>query len=64
MSVQEIKNELKQMDESTLRELSAYIFQLRRSQDPERKRKISEKLNSPKAKWLTLEEMDQRLGDA
>lgn len=61
MTIEEIKNELKAMNASELRELSAFILQLRRSLDPDRKRKVSEILDSPDTKWLSLEEMDQQL---
>jgi hypothetical protein len=63
MTVEEVKKELRQMDAPGLRELSTFILQLRRSQDPDRKRKVSQTLDSPDSKWLTLDEMDRQLGD-
>ena len=61
MTVEEVKDELRHMDAPVLQELTAFILQLRRSQDPDRKRKVAEVLDSPDTKWLSLEEMDQQL---
>jgi hypothetical protein len=63
MTVDEVKKELKNMDAPVLEELSAFILQLRRSLDPERKKNVSQILDSADTKWLSLEEMDQQLGN-
>lgn len=63
MTVDEVKKELKNMDAPVLEELSAFILQLRRSLDPERKKNVSQILDSADTKWLTLEQMDQQLGN-
>ena len=61
MTVEELKNELSQMEAPVLQELSIYILQLRRSLDPDRRRKMAAPLDSSASKWLTLDEMQQRL---
>ena len=61
MTVEEVKDELRHMDAPVLQELTAFILQLRRSQDPDRKQKVAEALDSPDTKWLSLDEMDQQL---
>ena len=63
MTVEEVKNELRNMDPPVLQELTAFILQLRRSQDPDRKGKVAEILDSPDTKWLSLDEMNQQLSD-
>ncbi len=63
MTVDEVKKELKNMDAPVLEELSAFILQLRRSLDPERKKNVSQILDSADTKWLSLEQMDQQLGN-
>ena len=55
MTVEEVKNELRNIDAPGLQELSAYILQLRLSQDQERNHNVSEILDSPDTKWLSLE---------
>lgn len=61
MTVEEVKDELRHMDAPVLQELTAFILQLRRSQDPDRKQQVAEALDSPNTKWLSLDEMDQQL---
>lgn len=61
MTVDEVKAELRNMDAPVLKELSAFILQLRRSQDPDRKERVSQILDSPDTKWLSIEEMDKQL---
>lgn len=63
MTVEEMKNELKRMEEPMLQEITSFILQLRRQQDPNRRELISNLLDSPSTKWLSLEEMDKRLED-
>ncbi|WP_269539780.1 hypothetical protein [Cerasicoccus fimbriatus] len=62
MSVQEIKEELRRMEAPALQELTSYILQLRRVMDPERPARIADKLDSKDTKWVSLEEMEKRLG--
>ena len=61
MTVDEVKEELRNMDPPVLQELSAFILQLRRSQDTDRKKNVSQILDSQDTKWLSIEEMDQQL---
>ena len=63
MTVDEIKKEIKGLEPAVLQELSSFLLQLRRSQDPERKEEIARLIDSPPEKWVTLEEMDQRLAE-
>lgn len=63
MTVEQVKVELAGMKPETLRELCAYIIRLRREADPQRRQEITEKLDSPEAKWLTLDEMDKHLNE-
>ena len=63
MTVEEVKNELRQMEAPVLQEISTYILQLRRSLDPDRKKKVASRLDSPKSKWLTIDEMQKRLNE-
>ena len=62
MSIDEIKKEIKSMDDSVLQELTSFILQVRRLNDPARKEEITQLLDSPSSKWVTLDEMDRRLG--
>ena len=61
MTVDEVKKELRNMDAPVLQELSAFILQLRRSQDPDRKKRATQILDSPDTKWLSMEDMDKQL---
>ena len=61
MLVEDVKKELRQMEVAVLQELTSYILQLMRQQDPGRKKKIAETLDSPKTKWVSLDDMDKRL---
>ena len=63
MTVEEVKNELRQMEAPVLQEISTYILQLRRSLDPDRKKKVASRLDSPKSKSLTIDEMGKRLNE-
>ena len=63
MTIEQMKNELKRMEEPVLREIAAFILQLRRQQDPARRDTISNLLDSTSTKWLSLDEMEKRLGD-
>lgn len=63
MTVEEVKNELKHMEAPMLKEITSFILQLRRQQDPERKQKISEIIDSPDSKWISLDDMEERLGE-
>ena len=62
MTIDEVKNELSHMEAPVLKELTSFILQLRRSLEPERKEKLSKLVDSPKNEWISLEEMDRRLG--
>ena len=62
MTVDEVKKQLAHMEAPVLQELSTFILQLRRQHDPSRKREISSKLDSSTSKWISLDEMDERLG--
>ena len=61
MLVEDVKKELRQMEVAVLKELTSYILQLMRQQDPGRKKKVAETLDSPKTKWVSLDDMDKRL---
>ena len=61
MLVEDVKKELRQMEVAVLQELTSYILQLMRQQDPGRKKKIAETLDSTKTKWVSLDDMDKRL---
>ncbi|NRA28205.1 MAG: hypothetical protein HRU10_13290 [Opitutales bacterium] len=61
MLVEDVKKELRQMEVAVLQELTSYILQLMRQQDPGRKKKVAETLDSPKTKWVSLDDMDKRL---
>lgn len=63
MTVEEVKNELKRMEAPVLQEITSFILQLRRQQDPNRKDTIFYLLNSANSKWLSLDEMEKRLGE-
>jgi len=63
MTVEEVKNELRQIEAPVLQEISTYILQLRRSLDPDRKKKLASRLDSPKSKSLTIDEMGKRLNE-
>ena len=63
MTVEEMKNELKRMEEPVLQEITSFILHLRRQQDPTRKDTISNLLDSSTTKWLSLDEMEKRLGE-
>ena len=61
MTVEEVKDEIRNMEAPVLQELTSFILQLRRQQDPERKKKITEVLDSPDSNWVSLDEMEERL---
>jgi len=61
MTVDEVKNELKRMDGPVLKEITSFILELRRSQDPRRRQAIFGKLDGSDVKWLTLDDLDERL---
>lgn len=46
MSVTEIKEEIKSLEASDLDEVAALILQLRRSKDPERKKQLTDLIDS------------------
>ena len=50
------------MEAPVLKELTSFILQLRRSLEPERKEQLSKLIDSPESKWVSLEEMENRLG--
>ena len=62
MTIDEVKNELSHMEAPVLKELTSFILQLRRSLEPERKEQLSKLIDSPESKWVSLEEMENRLG--
>jgi len=64
MTIDEVKNELSHMEALVLKELTSFILQLRRSLEPERKEKLSKLVDSPKNEWISLDEIDSRLGKA
>ena len=63
MTIDEMKEEIKGLEPNVLQELSSFLLELRRSRDPERREEIARLIDSPPEKWLSLEEMDQRLAE-
>ena len=49
------------MDPVDLRELSTFLLQIRRAQDPERKNEIADLIDSPENKWVSLDDFEDRL---
>lgn len=57
MSVTEIKEELKTLQDTELDEVAAQILQLRRSRNPDRKKDLADLLDSPDwVEWKKPEE--------
>lgn len=63
MTVEEMKNELKHMEDPMLKEITSFILKLRRLQDPGRSKKITDLLDSPKANWMSLDDVEKRWGE-
>lgn len=61
MTVDEVKKELSHMEPSVLKDLTSFILKLRRSLDPERKKRLSSLIDSPEEQWVSLEEVEKRL---
>ena len=65
MTVEQIKNELRNLEAPILKELAAFILQLRRSMDPERKANIADILDSKDIPYigpdaLTMKQLIQK----
>jgi hypothetical protein len=64
MSIAELKSEVDRLTPEEREELKAYLGMKYRRMDPETRRKLTEKINDKNpAHWLTLEEVEKRLGD-
>ena len=63
MTVEEIKNELKHMDDPVLKEITSFILKLRSQQDPDHPNKISDLLDSSNSKWMPIDDMEKLLGE-
>jgi len=63
MSIERIKEEINQMNPDGLRQLSAYLLQVRRAQHSERKEQITDLLDSSRSKWLSLDELERQISD-
>ena len=63
MSIEEIKKEIKVMNSTGLRELSTFLLQVRRAQDPERRNEIADLIDSPDNNWVSLDDFEDRLKD-
>lgn len=46
-----------------LRQLSTYLLQLRRAQDPARKQHLADLIDSPRARWVSLDDLKQQMTD-
>lgn len=63
MSIEQIKEEIRRMNPDGLRHLSTSLLQVRREQFPERKQQIADLIDSPRSKWLSLDELEQKITD-
>jgi hypothetical protein len=64
MSIAELKCEVDRLTPEEKEELMAYLGMKSRRLDPETRRKLTEKINDKNpARWLTLEEVEKKLGD-
>jgi hypothetical protein len=64
MSVESLKAELRAVSPETRDELFTYLLLLRRGHDPERARRLAEKIDDrDPAGWMTLEEARERLDE-
>ncbi len=61
MSIEQLKAELRAASPETQTELFLLLGMLRRSNDPERRRLLAEKLDDP-TRWVVEEDAAQRLG--
>ena len=61
MSIEQLKAELRAASPETQTELFLLLGMLRRSNDPERRRRLAEKLDDP-TRWVVEEDAAQRLG--
>ena len=62
MSIQEIKSELQALPADERRELAAFLVSLRHKDLAGYRARMSEKIDDKNPeRWVTLEEMDQRL---
>jgi AraC-like DNA-binding protein len=65
MSIAELKAEVDRLTPEEREELRDYLRGKIRPLDPETRRKLTEKINDNNpAHWLTLEELQKRLGDS
>ena len=63
MSVEEIKRRLESLSEAQQDEVSAFLFHLRRTHDPDYQQEIDARLaDRDPAHWLTLDEFERRVG--
>ena len=64
MSIQEIKSEIEALPAHDRKELVAFLVSLRHREIAGYRARMSSRIDdSDPSKWLTLEEMDQRLED-
>lgn len=62
MSVDEIKKKLASLSEAEQREVTAFLFHLRHSHDPDYQNILSDRFSdSDKSHWVTPEEFENRL---
>jgi len=61
VSIEQLKAELRAASPEAQEELFALLGALRRAGQPERRRKLTEKLDDP-ARWVTEEDAVRRLG--
>jgi len=63
MSIEQIKEEIRRMPPEGLRQLSTYLLQVRRTQDPARKQQIADLIDSPRERWVSLDEFERQTTD-
>lgn len=63
MSLEEIKESVRGLNEKDRKELSAFLTVLRHERDPEYRMELARKIDDKDPEnWLSLEEFDRRLG--
>jgi hypothetical protein len=62
MSVEEIKKRLASLSKGEQREVTAFLFHLRHSHDPEYQNTVSDRLSdTDKSHWLSPDEFEKKL---
>jgi hypothetical protein len=62
MSIEALKQELRALDVDQQRQLTAFLVSLEGIRDEVYRRKLAEKIDRPVSDFVTLEDLDQRLG--